>query len=550
MDDVITISIIVAATLGIALVCYALIHSAKTRKAAAENKLSLIFNTFDSGICLYNIGTMKFEECNSVMLNMFGYNDKNGLSNVSLKKIFGNTVANSIQSVGDKTVVHEVLTSKRTKEMFWARVSLKKVSCLGSTYIIFTVNNIDNTLPKENSPETDYKQLLNEFVAAKKMTLWTFNLQTQRFDIEIGNPIWNNTTFERVCKMVSLDDVERFRKIFTDLQNGIIVDKIFTLNIIESVTGNQLLCEVTVALFKDVNGKICKIYGTLRNVSEENGNRELSDYKRNIQSLMHDIDVIQFDYDCRSKNIFVEAEGKCETMPIEKYKLRVHPENSAEADNVMVEMEQCKNVNFKFEALFRNVFGLQYCWCNLVCKPLAFNSDGKVSKYIGFLHNADKFHNKQGISKDASAIPTASHSHKITDDSKLVAMVVGDEATVVQFRQSDMAEDYEVHYCADIVQVMSLLENTTPNAAIVDLAMQGDDGLAISNCIKSKLPETVLAVLCPQTSLDNARQNSTFDIVAENSCDITVLQKSITDSISVQKRPASTPLADKKTKNL
>lgn len=539
MDDVIIISIIAAAIVMSALICYGVIRGAKTRKDAAANKLSLIFNTFDSGICLYNIGTMEFEECNNVMLDMFGYNDKKGLTNVSLKKIFGNTVASSIQSVGDKTVVHEVLTSKRTKEMFWARVSLKKVSYSSSSYIVFTVNSIDNTQKNGNASESGYKQLLNEYIAAKKMILWTFNLQTQSFDIEIGNPMWNNTTFERVCKMVSLNDVERFRKIFADLQNGIITDKTFTLNIIESVTGNQLLCEVTVALSKDVNGKICKIYGILKNVSEEIGNQDFSDYKKHIQSLMHDIDVVQFDYDCQSRNFFVEAEGKSETMPIEKYKLQVHPENSADADNMLVEMEQCNDANSKFEAQFKNVFGLQYCWCDVTCKPLAFNSDGKVSRYIGFLHNANKYHNVQNGSNKETVAQTTPF-----DRPRLVAMVVGDEATVLQFKQSDIKKDYEVHYCTDIVQIMSVLENTTPDVAIVDWAMKGDDGAAISNCIKSKLPGTVLAVLCPEASIEYLKQNSTFDVVAESSCDIHTLTKHITDSILSPKMSVAIPLTD------
>lgn len=357
---------------------------------AKKAKYHFMLNNLDVGLCTYNCATKKLEDCNEMLLNMFGYGDKDTMMQSDIKKIFGARVAESIETVQDSVVMHEVLTSNRSKEMFWASVSLKRVHFSGHDFVYLSAKNI-NTKKSSDANIDNYKQIINNVVMAQKLLVWKFSPQTQCFDVEIGNPMWNNTTFEKCCRLVSLDDVERFRKAFDDLQKGAINEVSLTVNIWDPLVSKYSHFEIMAASRKDAGDHVDLIYGTLKNNSDNfEEMMQLKEYKNKSQILLDNMNILQFDYDCLTRSIYyIDENGKSETLSLDMYKSFVHPEYNTEADNALSIVERRENKTISFEGKFKIPSSSAYCWCVTACIPFTLDDSGKVLKYIGFWRNDD-----------------------------------------------------------------------------------------------------------------------------------------------------------------
>lgn len=521
MNTTILVLCILAIVLSLAIYHVLRLHLNKVQ-ALSNDKLEFLLNNMDMGICVFDCANNKIVGCNKSLLGMFGYDDENSFIQAGVMNIFGSAVCESFETIGETPIWHEVLTSRRDKIMFWIRVGLKRMQYEGASYILMTAETVSAPKLDNNTVDT-YKQVVNDMVVAHKMIVWRFSPQTQMFDVEIGNPIWNNTSFEDCCKLISVEDIGRFRKMFDDLQRGIALDDAVTLNIWDPLESKYAYFEVMITLKKDISGRVDTIYGTLKNISEKFIElHELHEYRKKMQPLLKKMGVILFDYDCLTKNIYVEESNKCKLLPLEICKAMAFSEDNEIFNEFISVSEQRQSTCMAFEVRLKLPFDSTHRWYEISYVPFAHDNDGKVTKYVGFCRNNDNWHvnGLDTVPKSKSANTETLLNSELEEHerfSKYVSEQKHDSVSVMSkssmpsqnttvlivddtlggqtLLKSMLGTDYELICCENMPEVGRCVTEGTPFAAIINIDMESIDGFALAKCIKTKAPDTRLVAL-------------------------------------------------------
>lgn len=371
------------------------------------NENQTMLNTLPTGVSIYNSeGRLLY--INQTMCRMLGIKDRDLFLRERAilwdNPFFDDQVRAKIRKGENTTFNYQIDCNKLPVTYFNPSDKIVYVSCIFSVVKnecseIESYVFIHRDITLQETRETDMRDMsetLMRVIDASGFSVWEYPIKEQKFYSYRGDLcVEDGTTYQDTIAKHTPKSAQLCDAAFYNLMHGITEVEHVLFELVDPESGKSQFYKSELVARKDADGRIAKVYGIQKEVTDEYYYQlELEESRLRTQLAIQVSDMVLWEYDV-TKRLFYTLNEKCEsdTLTFEDYFRVTHPDDLPGVYEKKELMDSKRNETFEFDTRFKFPSDDQWQNIRITGTPLKLDSNGEVVKYTGFQRNNTQWYN-------------------------------------------------------------------------------------------------------------------------------------------------------------